>query len=82
MDENRRCIYCHLEVLDTQPHSIRKMNGKKHYWHYKCYSSHARSMYELTEEERKYLVSLVLKESNGMPDDIALLALRAIGYGK
>ena len=76
------CIYgCGREVTEEEPYSMRVMNGVKKYWHYKCYVFNHKTMWELSEDERKYLITLVLeKEPN--PDGLPLLALRAIGYGK
>ena len=77
----RICLYCGQEVREDQPYSFRKMGGVEQYWHYKCYLSTAKYPYELSESEREYLIRAVLdKEPN--PDGLALLALRAVGYGK
>ena len=77
----RECIYCHNEVKEQEPYSMRKMGDATRFWHYKCYVQNSKTIYELSEAERKYLISVVLeKEPN--PDGLALLALRGIGYGK
>ena len=82
MDTNRDCIYCHLEVKPHEPYSMRKMGDSIKYWHYKCYVNNSKGTYELSENERKDLVGLVLEATGGNADGLALLALRSIGYGK